>query len=246
MTEEEKEALYQRALRRRRIALAALAAIVTGVLALLLARLYVHPFYSERRLCSLLEERYGAAFAVRRMPDEGEGRVYQAVCSAWPELELSVRDVWYDGTWDSLFPVWHFPRHAVVDTLRAAAWNRYAVPILAEYGWEGAETGEWAQFNEFGDESGVVIPGDADLDGIAAELAEAVGRIREAPVFSDLLERGERIGYWAVPVLLADGECRVRGTFRLDTDWTEEEVRAELRKLAERLEKRLARQAAGR
>ena len=93
MTEEEKEALYQRALRRRRIALAALAAIVTGVLALLLARLYVHPFYSERRLCSLLEERYGAAFAVRRMPDEGEGRVYQAVCSAWPELELSVRDV---------------------------------------------------------------------------------------------------------------------------------------------------------
>ena len=39
MTEEEKEALYQRALRRRRIALAALAAIVTGVLALLLARL---------------------------------------------------------------------------------------------------------------------------------------------------------------------------------------------------------------
>ena len=49
-----------------------------------------------------------------------------------------------------------------------------------------------------------------------------------------------------MPVLLADGECRVRGTFRLDTDWTEEEVRAELRKLTERLEKRLARQAAGR
>lgn len=226
MTEEEKEAVYQRALRRRRIFLGVTAAVLIGALALLLVRCHVRPFYSEREVREILEERYGVPFTLQRLPEEG--RVYRGWSEAWPELECTVRDVWYDGYWDSLLPVWHFPRHAVTDTLRAEAWERHAVPILAEYGLEAGEGDD--------SDSGTRFPLGSDLNKLAEELAEAIGRIREAPVFSNLLEQGERIGYWRVPVLLTAGEgYEIRGTFGLDTAWTAEAVREELETLEGRL-----------
>lgn len=244
MTEEEKEVIYQKVLRRRRIVLGVLAAAAAGVLALLLARLYVHPFYPEWRVCSILEERYGCGVAVQRQPGEKNERLYRAACETWPEVEFTVREVWYEGSWDSLLPIWHFPRHAVTDYLRAAAWNRYAMPILAEYGLEAPEAGMMQAYNGQLADDGILIPLGTDLDVLAADVAEAIERIREAPVFSDLLARGERIGHWSVSVILSAGEeFQVQTDFRLDTAWTEESVRAVLGKMAERLEGRIERAA---
>lgn len=253
MTEEEKEAIYQRALGRRRVFLRVLAAVLIGLLAFLLVRCHARPFYSEQRVRSILEERYGCAVTVHRQPGELNERYYRAVCEAWPGLEFSVRDVWYEGCWDSLLPVWHFPRHEVEDYLRAAAWNAYALPILAEYGLEVEVAGDRQWYNgRRAGSNGTLVPLGTDLDALAADLTEAIARLRGAPVFSDLLERGERIGYWSVPVCLSAGEelsveePSIYAEFPLDTDWTEEEVRAELGKLAERLEKLLAQQKMGR
>lgn len=244
MTEEEKEAICQRALRRRRIVLGVLAAAGAGVLALLLARLYVRPFYPEWRICGILEERYGCGVTLQRQPGERNERLYRAVCEAWPEVEFTVQEVWYEGCWDSLLPIWHFPRHAVTDYLRAAAWNRYAVPILAEYGLEAPEAGAMQVYNGQLADDGILIPLGTDLDALAADVAEAAGRIREAPVFSDLLAREERIGHWSVSIILSAGEdVQVQTDFRLDRAWTEEEIRAELGEAAERLEGRIERAA---
>ncbi len=155
--------------------------------------------YTSAQVRERLEEKYHLTLAVEERAAEAGGRVYQVTAAEYPELAFQAWDNWYDGSWDSLLPIYHPGGYQLRDDLQARAWDCCAVPILEEYGLAGLASGSLGDL----DSPVYDICYADDLEQEARRLSELLERLRALPVFAEMgpMEE-ERIDRFSVPVRL--------------------------------------------
>ncbi|MCI9484597.1 MAG: hypothetical protein HFH27_09070 [Clostridiaceae bacterium] len=191
---------------------------LSGALAVLLLASCVAPqFYTHTEIEALLSERYGLSFTVGEPRAEGDNtRIYPAACAEYPDLPFEAADVWSPPGWhsggDGVPPLPHGANHSLRDSLRAASWNRYAVPLLALYGVKGLEIAPANRFwgvDYFADgatEYRILLAD--DIDAHTDQLDTLLRRLDSLPGFREAApEPAGRYPSYGVPVSMtvADG-----------------------------------------
>lgn len=191
---------------------------LSGALAVLLLVGCAAPqFYTRTEIEALLSERYGLAFTVGEPRAEGSNtRIYPVVCAEYPDLPFEAADVWNPPGWhsggDGVPPLPHGASHSLRDSLRAASWNRYAVPLLALYGVKGLEVAPESRFwgvDYFADgaaEYSILLSD--DIDAHTERLDTLLRRLDSLPGFREAApEPAGRYPSYGIPVSMtvADG-----------------------------------------
>ncbi len=122
--------------RKRAVLILAALALLAGLAVLWQMKPY-RPFYTRQEVETYLEQRYDCDFTVNELVSEDRlhhQRVWRVTAEDYPDLTLYAQDIWYDGHWDSMFPVRYAPVHRLHDNCLSVSWNRWGTPLLAEYG----------------------------------------------------------------------------------------------------------------
>lgn len=161
--------------------------VLTGVGILSLMRPY-RPFYSREEVEKYLEQRYACAFTVEELVSEdrhSRERIWRVTAEPYPELELYAWDVWHDGSWDSLLPVYSPAVHRLHDNCLSTSWNLWGVPLMEEYGVTGLSVPESDAFGgvPYDQDTAYRVRYTDDLDAVGADLSELLGRLKALPFF---------------------------------------------------------------
>lgn len=159
------------------------------------------PLYSPGEIEDILEERYGLPFSVGDPSERGmTRRTYQVSSPRYPELLFQVEDGWTGFSWSpglgGVPPTPRFSRHYLRDNCRAAAWNRYAVPLLEAHGLAGLAVPQDQDRLYAGDPSlpRYLIPCAGDMAAHAGVLCGLLEELADLPVFRDAPEPGGGFG----------------------------------------------------
>ncbi len=213
-------------------------------------------FYTPQQIEAQLTARYGLHFTISLPISEGarqNERHYSASCAEVPQLKFEVLERWTPPGWsggsNGVPPLPHGASHILLDSFRAAQWNRDAVPLLAQYGVYGLEVSHEQRFY------GVDYFGEAvqaysiylaeDLDSHTEQLYNLLSTLSTLPAFQSCAMQ-EQFPDYGIPIVMtaADGIGNTTERLRLaaGSGWTRDSLRERLDSLRRTVRNNLKRE----